>query len=321
MNRRERIFNVLVLPLLLLLPLDLYAKAKIEKQSFSSSNKKRSFYLFVPENLTAEERVPLLLVFHGSGRNGLSLVEKWTDLAAKERFIVGGLDSLESSHWSTAADNPGVVRDLVEMLESKYSIDRRRVYLFGHSAGAVFAIDLSMIESEYFAATAVHAGAWRAKDEFEMIKSARRKIPLAIWVGSRDPFFSIADVRATRDALIANGFAVAVTEIPGHDHFYYDLAPKINESAWKFLKQHRLPSEPHYVDFVEADEAASANKLIAEINSLQPRIMELVKNANVLDLQIARKDRVQDRVELEKLVREQSASLKEAATTAHAAAH
>src|ERR1041385_736704 len=92
------------------------AKAKIEKQSFTSNNKKRTFYLFVPDTLKPDQKVPLLLVFHGSGHNGLSLVEKWQDLAAKENFVVAGLDSLDSSILSMSDDNPDVLRSLVEAL-------------------------------------------------------------------------------------------------------------------------------------------------------------------------------------------------------------
>ena len=47
-------------------------------------------------------------------------------------------------------------------LKSKYPINPRRVYLFGHSAGASFALHMSLMESQYFAAAAIHAGALRA---------------------------------------------------------------------------------------------------------------------------------------------------------------
>jgi predicted esterase len=295
------------------------AKAKIEKQNFTSNNKKRTVYLFVPET-KPDEKVPLLLVFHGSGHNGLSLVDKWQDLAARENFVVAGLDSLDSSVWSTTADSPGVLRDLVETLESKYPINPRRIYLFGHSGGAVFAIDVAMIESEYFAAVAVHAGSWRERDEFEIIRSARRKIPLAIWVGTRDPFFSLASARSTRDALTANGFHAELTEMPGHDHWYYDLAPKINEGAWQFLKQYELPVEPHYSEFVEANAATDANKLIAEVGVLQSRVIELVKQANAFESQIDGKDLARDRADLQKIAAQQIDLLKQAAGMAGAAA-
>jgi hypothetical protein len=35
--------------------------------------------------------------------------------------------------------------------------------------------------------------------------------------------------------------------MPGHDHWYYDLAPKINAAAWNFLKGQKLADEPRYV--------------------------------------------------------------------------
>ncbi len=312
----------IVLSLLVMISLASFSAAnpKIEKQSFTSNNKKRTFYLFVPELTKPAEPVPLLLVFHGSGRNGLSLVEKWQDLAAREGFIVAGLDARDSSQWSMTDDNPGVLRDLVETLRSKYSINSRRIYLFGHSGGAVFSIDVAMVESEYFAAAAVHAGSWREKDEFGIMQSARRKIPVAILVGTKDPFFSVASARATRDALIAKGFPAQVTEMPGHDHWYYDLAPKINEAAWDFLKQYELPSEPHYAEFVEAAKAADANKLIAEINLLQGRLMELVKQANLLESQISGKDLTRDAAELQKLAMQEGELLTDASALAKAAA-
>ena len=35
----------------------------------------------------------------------------------------------------------------------------------------------------------------------------------------------------------------------GHDHWYYDLAPKINAEAWDFLKQQKLTEEPRYIQY------------------------------------------------------------------------
>jgi poly(3-hydroxybutyrate) depolymerase len=319
--RAKRPIAGLALLLLLLFAFTSPAEAKpgIEKQSFTSNNRKRIFYLFVPEAVKSEAKLPLLLVFHGYGRNGLSIVEKWQDVAAKENFIIAGLDSLESSIWSTANDSPHVLRDLVQTLEAKYPINPRRVYLFGHSGGAVFAINVAMIESDYFAAAAVHAGSWRQKDEFLIMRNAQRRIPLAIWVGDHDPFFSIASVRATRDALTSAGFHVEVTEMEGH--WYYDLAPKINEAAWQFLKQFELSNEPHYAEAVEAGNAADANKLINEINKSQPQLMEFVKQANLLETSIDGKDLARDRVELEKLATREIDLLTRAAAVAQSAAN
>lgn len=223
------------------------ASDKVVKEILTSQNKQRAYYLFVPESVKAGTPAPLIVLLHGSGRNGLTLVDKWKDLAAKEGIILVGPDSLNPSVWSSPVDGPDPLRDLVELIKSRYTINPRRVYLFGHSGGAVFALYMSLLESEYFAATAVHAGAIAKNDP--AIAVAKRKTPIAIFVGNRDRFFPLEDVRGTRDDLNKQGFGVELTEIPGHDHNYYDSASKINQGAWEFLRKHQLNEDPHYEQY------------------------------------------------------------------------
>ena len=224
------------------------AKDEITKELITSNGKTRAYYLYVPSTVKPESPVPLIVMLHGSGRVGMSLVEKWKDLAKKENFIIAGPDSSNLQGWGMPQDGPDFLRDLVEELKRKYPINRRRVYLFGHSAGAIFALETSLMESEYFAATAIHAGAL-APDDRELIQMAKRKIPMFIQVGDSDQSFPLKAVRATRDLLNQNGFAVELTEIPKHDHWYYDLAPKINLAAWEFLKKYELNQDPVYRKF------------------------------------------------------------------------
>jgi poly(3-hydroxybutyrate) depolymerase len=231
--------------LALMLPLPgLSDSDKISKQGIVSQGKKRTYYLFVPS--TVKSPAPLIITLHGSGRNGLSLVEKWKDLASKEGIIIAGPDSQNSQSWNTPEDGPDFLQELVEELKSKYPVNPRRVYLFGHSGGAVFALGISMFESKYFAATAIHAGAWREAQEFSLIDYAKRKIPVAIVVGDKDQFFPVASVKATGERLKEKGFDVEMTVMKGHTHWYYDAGPKINAQLWEFLKKYELGEEPEY---------------------------------------------------------------------------
>jgi poly(3-hydroxybutyrate) depolymerase len=236
----------LILVTLLLVPLNNSAdKDEITKELITVKGMTRAYYLYVPSTIKAPATAPLILALHGSGRRGISLVEKWKDIAKKEGIIVVGPDSTDPRSWGTTHDGPDYLHILVEELKAKYPVDARRVYLFGHSAGASFALQLSLLESEYFAATAVHAGALDASDG-DLFELAKRKIPISIQVGDRDQAFPLAGVRATRDALKANGFLVELIELAGHDHWYYDLAPKINRTAWDFLKTRSLEKDPQY---------------------------------------------------------------------------
>ena len=220
------------------------AAQKIEKQTLTSGGNQRTYYLYVPSKPKAGVAMPLIVTLHGSGRDGRSLVEKWKDFAEKEGIIVAGPDSKNSAQWSLGEDGLDLFFDLVESLRSKLPVDSRRVYLFGHSAGAGYALILSLFESRYFAATAVHAGALNSSSHGYM-ERAPRKTPIAIFVGTRDHLFPLSAVRATRDALKERGFPAELTEINGHDHWYYNRADQINQGAWTFLSRHSLAEVPH----------------------------------------------------------------------------
>ncbi len=232
--------------LLILFGLQLNAASQnIEKGLIRSNGKERAYYLFVPEKLDAAKPVPLVVLLHGSGRNGMSLAEKWKDLAKKEGFIIVGPDAADMRGWAIPADGPAYMHELVESLKAKYPIDPKRVYLFGHSAGAGVAFYFSLLESEYFAATAVHAGALRG-DDSSIIEGSRRKIPFSIFIGTADRFVPVNAVRATLDALIGAGFPVDYNEMSGHTHDYYGKSAEINAKAWSFLLKHALSSAPKY---------------------------------------------------------------------------
>ena len=228
---------------LLLVCASISADTDITKNLMTSNGNTRVYYLYVPP--TVKTPSPLIVMLHGSNRTGVTLVEKWKDYAKKEGIILAGPDASNLAGWASPQDGPDFLRDLVEELKSKYPVNPRRVYLFGHSSGATFALHMSMMESQYFAATAIHAGAL-APDDMQLIALAKRKIPISIQVGDSDELFPVAEVRKTRDALKTAGIPVDLIEIPNHDHWYYDKAPKFNQTAWEFLKKYELDKDPLY---------------------------------------------------------------------------
>lgn len=222
-----------------------YAKDDITKELITSNGKKRAYYLYVPSTIKPEATVPLIVTLHGSNRTGVTLVEKWKDYAKKEGIILAGPDATDLRGWGSPQDGPDFLRDLVEELKSKHPINPRRVYLFGHSAGATFALHMSLMESEYFAAAAIHAGALRP-DDYQLIELAKRKIPISIQIGDSDQLVPVKVVKDTSDALKKAGIPVDYIEIANHDHWYYDKASTFNRSAWEFMKKYELDAEPKY---------------------------------------------------------------------------
>jgi poly(3-hydroxybutyrate) depolymerase len=222
------------------------AAQKITKQSIAGEGKNRTFYSFMPEG---PGPVPLVVLLHGSGRDGTTLIEPWQSLARKEGVALAAPDSFVRESWSIGKDGPAFLREVVEAVRSDGPIDGRRMYLFGHSAGGHHAIDLALLESEYFAAVAVHAGALTHDSEL-MTAQAERKTPMAMWNGTDDRIVPIQAVRQARDFLTSRGFDVKLNEMPRHTHDYYGQASEINKAAWEFLKAHRLETEPKYKPYV-----------------------------------------------------------------------
>jgi poly(3-hydroxybutyrate) depolymerase len=190
------------------------------------------FLVFLPSAYDGRRSLPALLALHGSGGNGRQSIAAWRS-AAEQNGIVLIAPTLPAG----PALEPKVhllLRDLLAEVLRQWKVDSRRVYLFGHSAGGVFSFDAVMLDSDLFAAAAIHAAAIDPDYDWILAK-AQRKAPIALYIGDGDPFFSLPRVRRTRDVLQAGGFTVHYVEIPHHDHDYAAVADWVNRDAWKFL--------------------------------------------------------------------------------------
>lgn len=220
--------------------------ASVQSETITSGSQKRLCYVYRPDGLSAEVRTPVLILLHGSGRDGASQVKEWRSLADREGLLLAGPDALDRSGWAIPADGPQFLGDIVAFLKDRYPIDMARIYLFGHSAGAVFVLNIAPMESEFFAAAAVHAGAFRDSSEASVLAFASRKIPVFLIVGSRDQFFPLHAVRETKQVFDAKGFPCELLELQGHDHDYYARSDEINRKAWAFLSSKHLDAEARY---------------------------------------------------------------------------
>jgi dienelactone hydrolase len=70
-----------------------------------------------------------------------------------------------------------------------------------------------------------------------VVKQAKRKIPIAIYMGDHDEFFTVSQAQATRNLLAANGFPVRLTIFPNLDHDYNAVANAVNADLWNFFAE------------------------------------------------------------------------------------
>jgi len=202
-------------------------------------NVEQTYLYYTPDNNSNKDRLlPVVVLLHGAGDRAANMIDAWMRLAKKERIVLLAPELPRDPKFEDEA--PHVFRCVVEDAKQVVGIDPQRVYLFGNSMGGYLAFDGAMFESLYFAVAAVHAN--RIADEYTgIVASARRKTPIAIYIGDHDQFFSIESVRKTRDLLVKSGFPVHYVEFVDHDHNYYAKTDEINADAWKFLAENRLP--------------------------------------------------------------------------------
>jgi poly(3-hydroxybutyrate) depolymerase len=198
----------------------------------------RSYQIYAPAGNSDRPR-PAILLLHGSQRSGVSLVEKWKAIADRDDVILIGPHGMNKG-WSTEADGSAFLNAVLHDANAHHKIDPARLYLFGHSLGANYALYLSALHSGVFAATAVHAGQFSSPAGYALVAQAKRKIPVGFFVGTRDSFFPLDQVRQSAQAFAAQGHAASLYVLTGHNHWYYDIAPFVNQQAWEFLSQYSL---------------------------------------------------------------------------------
>lgn len=214
------------------------AKVTVVRSVFEFNENKRTFYWFVPD---VAGPLPLVVLLHGSGRDGAVMANAWKDLAAKQHFMIAAPDAYNSALWETEDDTPEFFHAVVDQVRAVHPVDDSRIYLFGHSAGASYGLILALLDSEYFAAIAVHAGAL-GPENYRLFEQVTQKTPIAIWVGSKDLNFPVEDVVATKRAFEAHGFRLDVHVLQGQTHNYDNFSEELDNKAWTFLKDKKLPA-------------------------------------------------------------------------------
>lgn len=193
------------------------------------------YVVYVPP---ANGALPVLLLLHGAGDQAENFIQAWKSLARKKQIV---LIAPQLPRDPTLEPHiPKILPCLVDDVRKQARLDPHRIYLFGYSMGGYLAYDAALLDSDYFAAAAIHAMGI-ADDYASIVQQASRKIPIAISIGDRDQLVSLAQVRKTRDLLKKSGFPVQYQEIVDHTHNYYEISDSINNEVWRFLETKLLP--------------------------------------------------------------------------------
>ena len=214
-------------------------KGQIKETVKTGLLKWEHYNIYLPDGETeaVSYKRPAILLLHGAGRTGASLVERWRKIADNDNVILIGPHA--NGRWDPASDAKYFIPALLKDTIKKYNIDPNRIYVFGHSMGGVFACFLAIMQPDSFAALGIHAG-MLPENVLPMLSGEGRKTPIIMINGTRDKGFPISQVRQTAKAFAKTGHDVKLKVLENHGHWYYDIAPSVNQMAWDYFKRKSL---------------------------------------------------------------------------------
>jgi phospholipase/carboxylesterase len=108
---------------------------------------KRDAVLFVPDGLTQDADVPLLVMFHGANGSAEGVLPFFEEHAQRERFLLLAPQSIFPT-WDLAMGGNGpdlerLERALTEVT-ARYSLDSKRIAFAGFSDGGSYALSIGL---------------------------------------------------------------------------------------------------------------------------------------------------------------------------------
>ncbi len=188
-----------------------------------TANDPRPVRILVPEAALKGQPIPLVVALHGArGSENLFFDGYGHGLSAR---------LCEQRGWLLVAPRDGLTPDLVDEIARLYPVDRKRVFLMGHSLGASRAVAEACQNPDRYAAVAALSGGGPARASQPL-----KALPFFLAVGSED--FLIPAVRTLRTNLEQAGVrSVQFKEVPDVEHLalvqlalpgvfaYFDRAP------------------------------------------------------------------------------------------------
>lgn len=158
----------------------------------------------LPRLTRAHERLPLVLLLHGYAGDGPSLAAQvdYNALSLKAPFIMvapsgvkdkAGLRFWRASrsccdHYNRGVDDLSYLNGLLRTLQKRYAIDRRRIYVLGHSNGAHMAFRLGCGGTHPINAIVSLAGAYFADIDCKAAKRYPRLLHVQALADDVVPF-------------------------------------------------------------------------------------------------------------------------------------
>jgi poly(hydroxyalkanoate) depolymerase family esterase len=204
--------------------------------SYTNKAGARSYLGYVPSTYRAGMPVPLVVALHGCTQTAdvYRMLTQMDNLAEARKFIAvypqqsTSANYLGCWNWFTSADlqrdsnEPSLISGITQWVETHYSVDPKRVYVMGFSAGAAMSVIMGATYPDFYAAIGVGSGleygglpspdpTQAGQEAYSAMGDHARVMPVVIFHGGQDPIVPVSNadklVRQwqTTDDLVAMG--------------------------------------------------------------------------------------------------------------------
>jgi predicted esterase len=222
----------------------------------ADANEAMPYRVYVPTKYTGAAPTPLVSALHGLGGSEDSMFDAYAKqpvaLAEQHGFLMtaplgyrpdgfygagAGTTNDAAVRRRTALSEQDVL-EVVRLMKIHYRVDERRVYLIGHSMGAIGTWHLASKYPDMWAAIGPFSGTGSPA-----LAEAMKAIPQIVVHGDADPTVSVDGSRAMVAALKKLGAEVIYVEVPGGNHT--DVVVPNLAKVFEFLAAHaKAPSPP-----------------------------------------------------------------------------
>jgi poly(hydroxyalkanoate) depolymerase family esterase len=175
------------------------------------------YKVYVPSTYRRGTAVPLVVALHGCTQSAdkFSKLSRLNDLAAQKKFIVVYPEQTSSrnymscwnwfqtAHQNRGSGEPALIAGVTNQIKQRYSVDSKRVYVTGLSAGGAMAEVMAYTYPDLYAAAGVGSGCeygagaacagWRSADPVQAGQAAykamgrfARPMPFVVFQGDAD---------------------------------------------------------------------------------------------------------------------------------------
>ncbi len=170
-----------------------------------------SVRLAAPPAVAKGDSLPLVIALHGAGGSENMFFDGYGNGAIVKQC--GKRGWLLVASRSGAFGQPPAVKEIIDQVNKLYPVDTRRVFLVGHSIGAMQAITLAQAAPERYAGIAVLGGGMALRNPRDALKGVH------CFLGVGDEDFALRGVRSLKDSLAkAEVKKVVFKEYAGVEH-------------------------------------------------------------------------------------------------------